>query len=171
MIVFIGYILIENKNVAFTTTFFCMLWYLNNRIKKCNLKKGVVVMSNNQITLYDLLRKINSDSKDLNDILDDMFKVLIKKNFDENEYYKKMLELRKKYPVETDFINISNTISRNTGNIVTAKSYKDYLIDFLLKIAFIKVCNEYSIKYNHNKINNYNYIFNILDFINKNSVY
>ena len=117
----------------------------------------------------EIINEINriKDHYELANIFKKINMILAKDNISADEYVKEINELYNKYPLEMAVIYKRDAIAKSTGTGKNASSYKEYLVDTLISIAIIKVCNKEHVSFNNDDINHYDFILRVLKSIKK----
>ena len=115
----------------------------------------------------EIINEINriKDHYELADIFKKINMILAKDNISTDEYVKEINELNNKYSLEMAIIYNRDAIAKSTGTNKIPSSNKESLIDTLITIAIIKVCNKEHVSFNNDDINHYDFILRVLKSI------
>lgn len=118
-------------------------------------------MNDNQKQIIKEFERLK-DVHELEDLYNELCEIVNKKEISEEEYKLKIIYLSKKYQYEMNVISNRNKYVASVGKTKTTISHKELLIDTIISIVCIIVCEKVGMLYTNDDINSYTFILKIL---------
>lgn len=125
-------------------------------------------MNENQKLVVKEIERIK-DVYDLQDLYNELCEISNKVEISKEEYDSKIANLYKKYQYEMNVISNRNKYVASIGRTKNTVSCKELLIDTIISIACIKVCEKVSMSYTNDDINSYIFILKTMKSIKLNN--
>ena len=119
-------------------------------------------MNTNQREIIKQLERIK-EQYELSNLWNELIKVISKKNINNQEYNSERDYLYNNYKFEMTIINARDNYISSVCRTKLPVTYKEGLIDIILSIACIKVCEKIGKSYNNEDISSYLFIMNLFE--------